>query len=490
MAKTKDTIDTSKIDELYEIYCYASDMFAYESFLNAFNSKSQNGVGQVLIKNLEKYIDEYSKKIPSMYTSAKKEEQEKENIDIICYNLQNIALAVNYFLDDIDKQENIEYGFKHSHRHIRANDLFKFNDFTIQEAFEKQSHRIDISKKMFAKTMDLIKFLKDKKAIDKVLGNNDWYNMQTEDILLCLKDYYKDNQDKFEFCKHQESLIKEMLQNYSCDFFDNIKRNCDCSFEKFDKYRPMFISKQQMTPEIDKLIFCKNLLEFYKTGLFVDRNGYLDCRLDVIPDMLVSDFRQLYNTKFDEKVFKEKQANVIFNPDVNFTFARNYFKPENILSLKSIETDDGVVIGLLLENQTGEVYYLVHIAIKDICKDKSSYEIQLNLLPQGKIDKRIQLLRVDNYETQQAHKNLGGKRLATSTHVHLYNHFDLLRGKVNGNYDISHNLENSSTDFISALNSFLSVMDLDVELHKEIIKKIKEIKKRRVRKEIKTNTEI
>jgi hypothetical protein len=92
------------------------------------------------------------------------------------------------------------------------------------------------------------------------------------------------------------------------------------------------------------------------------------------------------------------------------------------------------------------------------------------------------LIRIDNYETKQAHKNLGGKRLDTTTHVHLYNHFDLLRGKVNGNYDISHNLENNSTDFISALHGFLSVLNLDVELHNEIVKKIKEIKSRRIRK--------
>jgi len=485
MEKTKEIIDTSKIDKLYESYCFDNNMESYESFLNAINSKPEMGGGSVLIENLNKYIEKYLFKIPSMYASVKKEEQENDNIDLICYNLQNIAVAVNYLLDDRDKIDNEKYGFKYSHRHIRPNDLFKFNDFTINEAFEKQSHRIDLSKTMFDKTMKLIKFLKDKKAIDKVFGDNDWYNMPTEEILLSLKDFFKSDQDKFEFYKEQDCLIKEMLKQYSCNFFENIKRNCDSSFEEFEKYRPMFISKQQMTPEIDKLIFCKNLLEFYKTGLMVDRNGSLDCRVDNLPNYLINEFRRIYNTKFDEKSFKDKQSNVIFNPDVNYTLTRNYFKPQKVLSMKSIETEDGVVIGSLLENQTGEVYYLVHIAIKDICKDKSTYEIQLNLLPQGYIDKRIQLIRVDNYETQQAHKNLGGKRLPTSTHVHLYNHFDLLRGKVNGNYDISHNLENDSTDFYSALNSFLYVMDLDVELHKDIVKKIKEIKRRRVKKELK-----
>jgi hypothetical protein len=222
----------------------------------------------------------------------------------------------------------------------------------------------------------------------------------------------------------------------------------------------------------------------------VDRNGHLDCRVDTVPDEIIADFRKLYNTKFCEKTFKSTQANVIFNPDFSYQLSIQHSKPTGIVNIKNIQTEDGLVIGMLLENYTGEIYHLMHIAIKDINKNKSSYEIQLNLLPQGNINKRIQLIRIDNYETKQAHKNLGGKRLDTTTHVHLYNHFDLLRGKVNGNYDISHNLENNSTDFISALHGFLSVLDLDVELHNEIVKKIKEIKNRRIKQFNETSTEL
>ena len=491
MDKVKDNIDTSKIDELYETYCYDSDMFAYQSFLNALHSKPENGGGNVLIENLQKYIEKYSKKIPSMYESLKKDEQENEVLENVVYTIQNISTAVNYLLDYYDKIDDEKTGMKYSHRHIRPNDMFCFNSYTIKDAFEKYHKELNISRKAFNKTFDLLEFFKKKKSLQKVFGENDWYNMDTKEILLSLKDYHKLNLSGIEIGSGDDSYIKELIRVYSYGFFEKVKHNCDAEFETFDQYRPSFISKQAISPDIDKLIFCKNLLEFYEKDLYVDRNGYLDCKVGYdMPEYLIAKFRKVYNSKFNEKTFRENQANVIFNPDFNYTHSIEYIKPNAIVGVKNIQTDEKLVIGLILENYTGEIYHLMHIAINDISKEKSSYEIQLNLLPQGHIDKRIQLLRVDNYETQQAHKNLGGKKLPTSTHVHLYNHFDLLRGKVNGNYDISHNLENDSTDFISALHGFLSVMDLDVELHNEIVKKIKEIKRRRVRKELKDEKEI
>lgn len=478
MSKEKE-IDTSKIDELYEMYCYSTSMESYNACLNALHSKEENGGGNVLIKNLVDYIEHNVKKVTSMYSSLQKEEQEKENIENIVYALKNIAVIVNYLLDDYDKIENERTGIKYSHRFVSMNDLFNFNFLTMQEAFAKYHEDVNISRQMFNKTIELLEFFKEKKSFQKVFGNNDWYNMPTNEVLLSLKDYHKQHVEKFNIGKIKDSFLKEMINRYSYGFFEKIKNNCDIDFVQFDKYRPGFISKHTMISEIDKLVFCKNLLEFYRTDLYVDRNGYLDCCVDCIPDYLVSKFRKLYNTKFDEKEFKSKQANIIFNPDFNYNYSKDFNKPHAILSMKNIQTDNGLVIGIILENYTGEIYYLLHIAIDDIHKNESSYEIQLNLLPQGDIDKRIQLIRMDNYETQQAHKNLGGKRLDTTTHVHLYNHFDLLRGKQNGNYDISHNREGESTDFYSALNDFLGVMEIDVELHNEILKKIKEIKKRR-----------
>ena len=481
----KDDIDLTKIDELYETYCYSTDDVAYTTFLNALHSKSQNGGGSKLIENLQKYINTYGKKIPSLYESLKKDEQENEVLENVVYTIQNISTAVNYLLDYYDKIDDEKTGMKYSHRHIRPNDMFCFNSYTIKDAFEKYHKQLNISRKAFNKTFDLLEFFKKKKSLQKVFGENDWYNMDTKEILLSLKDYHKLNLSDIEIGSGDDSYIKELIRVYSYGFFEKVKHNCDAEFETFDQYRPSFISKQAISPDIDKLIFCKNLLEFYEKDLYVDRNGYLDCRVDFLPDELISDFRKLYNTKFDEHQFKTTQANVIFNPDFNYKNSIQYLKPTSILGVKNIQTDDNLVIGMILENHTGEIYHLMHIAIKDINKEKSTYEIQLNLLPQGDINKRVQLIRIDNYETMQAHKNLGGKRLDTTTHVHLYNHFDILRGKVNGNYDISHNLENQSTDFDTALNSFLSTMDLDTELHNEIVKKIKEIKKRRVRNELK-----
>ena len=72
-------------------------------------------------------------------------------------------------------------------------------------------------------------------------------------------------------------------------------------------------------------------------------------------------------------------------------------------------------------------------------------------------------------------KNIGNK-LKTTTHIHLYNHFDLLRGKKNGGYDIAFNLEEDSTDFDVALKVFLKFVSSDEELYKELLKRISRVK--------------
>ena len=109
--------------------------------------------------------------------------------------------------------------------------------------------------------------------------------------------------------------------------------------------------------------------------------------------------------------------------------------------------------------------------IADVTNSKSTYELQLNILPQGSIENRVQLVRFDNWAEEQTHKNLGNK-LNTTTHIHLYNHLDLLRGKKNGAFDIVFNLTEDSTDFETALNVFVKFILQDEELQKKLIKKV------------------
>ena len=112
---------------------------------------------------------------------------------------------------------------------------------------------------------------------------------------------------------------------------------------------------------------------------------------------------------------------------------------------------------------------------------KSTYEIQLNALPNGSIENRLQLMRLDNWKDVQSHKNLGNK-LQTATHVHLYNPLDLLRGKKNGAYDIAFNIEDKSTEFNTALESFLIMISNDEKLtnkiYSTVLKTINEAKRR------------
>ena len=50
----------------------------------------------------------------------------------------------------------------------------------------------------------------------------------------------------------------------------------------------------------------------------------------------------------------------------------------------------------------------------------------------------------------------------------LGNEFDLLRGKSNGNYDIAYNLASKSTDFETALKTFLKILGFDESLQGKI----------------------
>ena len=109
-------------------------------------------------------------------------------------------------------------------------------------------------------------------------------------------------------------------------------------------------------------------------------------------------------------------------------------------------------------------------------------EIQLNALPEGDIEKRIQLIRLDNWKDKQTHKNLGHK-LNTKSHIHLYNHFDIIRGKVNGGYDIAYNIEESGVDFNKGLEEFLKIVcdDKDFAIN-ELYNKIMTIKNQAIKK--------
>ena len=82
---------------------------------------------------------------------------------------------------------------------------------------------------------------------------------------------------------------------------------------------------------------------------------------------------------------------------------------------------------------------------------------------------RLLTLPIVQSHQLQSNKNIA-KKLATTTHIHLYNEFDLLRGKTNGAFDIAYNVGGDSTEFKESLKRFLQIMDLGEDISQKIYK--------------------
>lgn len=457
------------VDRVYNTYCNQNSAIAYNSCLSVYSNR--------LIEALNLYVEQNAHKVASMFSSQKKELTETDYIDNIVCGLNSLACCVNCLFDKYEQEDELSIDLGH-HKDYSANDLLDFNLSAIEDAYIKFGDEY-FPNQMYKQIINLLTFIKKHKSLNKVFKNNAWKNLETREVLMSLKDYHKSNSELFEIANEESAIEEEKYIKRNLGFFSTIKNNCDSHFKNFDKYRPCFISREGLTQEVDKLIFCKNLLEFYRTDLFVDRSGVLDCKNQYEDGYILSCFKSLYSGKFKQNEFRQNQANVMYEPNLFYSNVSEC--PSKMLGARSLKTDSGLIIGIILKNATNDYYYLMHMQISSLETGKTNYEIQLNLLPQGEISKRIQLIRMDNYESKKAHNNIGGKRLETTTHVHLYNHLDLFRGRKNGNYDISHNLEDDGVDFDKALELFVSIMDLNTDLSNAIIAKVKEIKTRRIK---------
>jgi hypothetical protein len=206
---------------------------------------------------------------------------------------------------------------------------------------------------------------------------------------------------------------------------------------------------------------------YFETGIMPDYNGFVDFTVDYLQHIdLMDNFKKLYSKKFDEISFRENQGNYICNPDV---FSANY----SLEAAKRVLKDEKLMIGFIVACEDDLKYtknnYLIHIQINDITAPVSSYEMQLSIIPHGDLNNRLQLIRLDNWRTEQPHKNIA-KKLSTTTHIHLYNEFDLLRGKTNGAFDIAYNIDGESTEFEESLKTFLQIIDLGEDISEQIYK--------------------
>ena len=467
-------MDIKKIDELYDVYCTKNMVLMNNIFRSAIMKDESLGGGQTLIDNLNEYISTSVRTLPTLFESHKQQDLTDEEVEALVSGFWALAETVEALIYSKLKTYYTSKQIDQTFEGIETADLFKIDINVIKEAYQSDVDHVqdDVSEKLFNSIIRIIEFVKEKKSINKVFGKNNINEIPLHDVLITLYDFHNKNNEIFKI-ETDDATSFEIDDEFIAGYFNEIKIKCSkvCSRD-FDKYRPSFISKKNLTEELKKIVFCKNLLEFYKTGVMVYQNGFMDKSFDNYygEQELKKAVSYLYRKDFSYNDFKNMQSNYIFNPN---SFGLN---PETLISQKSIMLDNNeFAMGLVLSSER-EDYYLMHVFIKDVSNLNGTFEIQLNAMPDSNIKSRVQLIRLDNWETKQSHKNIA-KKLETSTHIHMYNHFDLLRGKSNGSFDIAYNVEDKNTDFLTALKLFLGVVGfedgLDIKVYKTIEKAIK-----------------
>jgi len=453
-------MDYKIIDELYNIYLDEFIEVAEDEFELYFKKYQMNG-NHDLEKTLQSYISDQIKFFSNSFVSNK---DDKNKVDRIVRETASAFEAmvppVQFFLNDfLYKDENLEElkfdGTKIDF--VKPHDLFNMDIKFIEDALKEHD---DCFEEAFEQVLNIIKYVKQNKLLDKLYADGSWHEINFEELIANLYDKAK-NKKIFEVDFYGITAKEDSL-------FDKLKENCSrVSTIEFDKYRPQLASSKQMRAEFGKLIFCKNLLEFYETGIMPDNDGLIDWYAGEYDSMeMIDEFKELYSKRFDEASFRARQSNIICKPEILTT---DY----DIQVAKKVNIGNRMVMGYIIDAtypfapNNDSIKYLIHINIEDVYNPCSNYEMQLNILPKGKISNRLQLMRLDNWDSEQPHKNIA-KKLTTTTHIHLYNEFDLIRGRVNGNYDIAYNLDAKSTDFETSLKTFLKILEFDPLTQKRI----------------------
>lgn len=449
-------MDYSIIDKLYEIYTNENMIDTEAIFSSNFK---RAGFQEVL----EQYIQEQSKKISPYYISKIDEKSKVDNI------IKETTLAFETFVAPI-QSFLLEYIYKGTrkkvfrknakfHRDLKPHDLFTMDIKLMEDAVNAN---VSFYAETFKQVKELILYVKENKLLQELFKDNSWHEMNFSDVIANIYDKAKD--------KSAFKVQYDGIYDTEETLFDKVKANCKkISAIKFDKYSARLNTSKQLRAEYGKLIFCKNLIEFNKTGIMPASDGFIDCSIGFYETLQMKDeFKELYSRRFNEEDFRNGQSNFICKPQI-------ITDTNKLESSRKVKIGDRMIMGFIITASSSlfgsdggyQIPYLLHINIEDVNNSCSNYEIQLNLLPQGVIANRLQLVRLDNWDRQQPHKNIANK-LKTTTHIHLYNEFDLLRGKENGSLDIAYNIESKSTDFETSLDIFLNVLGLEEELKKKI----------------------
>ena len=451
-------MDFSVIDELYEIYQNEDIAYAEEMFGNYYKNNEKHGRGY-LINLLKEYVKQQTPFVANYFVSNKDEAFEDHTLirDFVTA-FENQIMAVDYLLVDVLKKDEMAYDGVVSDtpsKMLRPHDLFNMKTEFLDEAVSKYGEcYIDDYKKI----KDLIVYVKKNKILSKLYKDNSWYDMDFEELMYNLYDYIED----------KSVFKKDAAPTGHLEFFlfEKIKENCRNMLKgSFDKFRPSLNSTKQIRADFAKLIFCKNLLMYFETGIMPSYDGFIDFSVDSYEHIeMMDNFNKLYSKRFDEISFRENQGNFICNPEV---YSQNYA----LEGKKRVRIGNKLLCGFIVSCSDDLGYtkndYLIHIQINDVANSCSTYEMQISIVPHGDFEHRLQLMRLDNWESEQSHRNIA-KKLATRTHIHLYNEFDLLRGKTNGAFDIAYNVEGRHTTFEDSLKTFLRILDLDQDITKVI----------------------
>lgn len=457
----------SLIDELYQEYMNANIFDACGFFHKKYINLNAQGVN--LIDVLDRYISTQSQVWKNYFISNKTENEFVSTIRHIVSMFQDMDQPTkyqisNYLEEDYETEDNID-NFDIESDLFAATPHFIFNlDFeTLSEAYKNYGY---ISEHEFNSLINFISYVKKNNLLNQISEQASWQMMDLEELIFKLCDKIQD-----------KSIINNFnIGNYPIHeegIFDKIKNNClTISNIKFENYRPSLTSNKCMKIDFGKLIFCLNLKNFYKTGIMPDKDAHLYSQIfDSDQEDVVDAFKELYSKNFNKESFRNNQSNIIYNP-------KNYMLEYELVTGKKVELGKELICGFIIANFNTERNirdcYLLHIDIEDVTNSRSNHEIQLNLIPDGNFDARVQLIRLDNWESEQAHRNVA-KKLSTTTHIHLYNELDLLRGKTNGAYDIAFNLEGESTEFNTSLKTFLDILGLDNSIRNEISEKVNQI---------------
>ena len=423
-----------------------------------------------LFLKLQEYIKKETASVANYFVSEKDSSYIEhgliENIELL---FEAVLIPVDdsvtqFVYEGLDLDEIKDYHIPLKLR--KPHDLFNMDIKFIEKAVNDDGVYIA----EYNQIKDIILYVKKHKLLDKIYKDDSWYDLEFSEVLYSLYDYVED--------KSIFKVDKLPLPENDCYLFERIKSNCARNLKgAYDKFRPNLNSSKQMRTNFAKLIFCKTLLTYYDTGLLPDYNGFIDLTTDELQHKdLIEDFNKLYSKSFNEESFRQNQGNFICNPEV---YSNNY----TLVKGKKVTIGNKMIFGFIISCEDDLKYtrndYLIHIEINDYNNSFSNYEMQLNIIPHGNLNQRLQLIRLDNWASEQTHRNVA-KKLATTTHIHLYNEFDLLRGKTNGAFDIAYNIEGDSTAFEKSLKTFLEILDLGKEIsdkiYNSVTKKLAEAK--------------